>query len=134
LKKTTNSHRKFGSDGNGNPNYGREAINLFSWKKRESMTRSWPLNWRGLFLARNKDAPLSLDFGLGLWRLHTMAVQVERPWEFMAKGLGFRLDLWKLHTYYARLKAPIPIFDWQFIFSPFLWTLNKDWPLNPMAS
>jgi len=27
---------------------------------------------------------------LGLWRLHTMAVQVERPWEFIAKGLAFR--------------------------------------------
>jgi hypothetical protein len=41
---------------------------------------------------------LSLDFGLGLWRLHTLAVQVERPWEFMAKGLDFVLGLWRLHT------------------------------------
>jgi hypothetical protein len=41
---------------------------------------------------------LSLDFGLGLWRLHTLAVQVERPWEFMAKGLDFALGLWRLHT------------------------------------
>jgi hypothetical protein len=39
-----------------------------------------------------------LDFGLGLWRLHTMVVQVERPWEFMAKDLDFRLGLWRLHT------------------------------------
>jgi hypothetical protein len=44
------------------------------------------------------DAPLGLDLGLGLWRLHTMAIQVERPWEFMAKGLNFGLGLWKLHT------------------------------------
>jgi hypothetical protein len=27
-----------------------------------------------------------------------MAVQVERPWEFTAKSLDFGLDLWKLHT------------------------------------
>jgi hypothetical protein len=34
-----------------------------------------------LFCARNKvNAPLGLDFGLGRWRLHTMAVQVERLW------------------------------------------------------
>jgi hypothetical protein len=36
---------------------------------------------------------LPLDFELGLWRLHTMAVQVERPWEFMAKGLAFELGV-----------------------------------------
>jgi hypothetical protein len=24
---------------------------------------------------------VGLDFGLGLWRLHIMVVQVERPWE-----------------------------------------------------
>jgi hypothetical protein len=45
---------------------------------------------------------LPLDFGLELWRLHIMVVQVKsgvkRPWEFMAKGLDFGLDLWKLHT------------------------------------
>jgi hypothetical protein len=27
-----------------------------------------------------------------------LAVQVERPWEFMAKGLDFGLGLWRLHT------------------------------------
>jgi hypothetical protein len=27
-----------------------------------------------------------------------MVVQVERPWEFMAKGLDFGLGLWRLHT------------------------------------
>jgi hypothetical protein len=26
-----------------------------------------------------------------------MAVQVERPWEFMAKGLDFGIGLWRLH-------------------------------------
>jgi hypothetical protein len=41
---------------------------------------------------------LPLDFGIGLWRLDTMDVQVERPWEFMAKGLNFELGLWRLHT------------------------------------
>jgi hypothetical protein len=37
---------------------------------------------------------MDLDFGLGLWMLHTMAIQVERPWDFMAKGLDFGLGLW----------------------------------------
>jgi hypothetical protein len=94
------SPRKFGSDKNGNPNYGWEAVGLFSWKKSIiALTRSWPLNWRGYFEQGIKwDAPLGLDFGLSLWRLHTMAVQVERPWEFMAKGLDFGLGLWRLHT------------------------------------
>jgi hypothetical protein len=41
---------------------------------------------------------LPLDFELGLWRLHTMAVQVERLWDFMAKGLDFGLGLSGLHT------------------------------------
>jgi hypothetical protein len=30
--------------------------------------------------------------------LYLMAVQVERPCEFMGKGLDFVLDLWKLHN------------------------------------
>jgi hypothetical protein len=41
----------------------------------------------------------------------------------MAKGLDFGLGLWRLHTMLAP-KAPIPIFS-LIIFSPFLWTLNK---------
>jgi len=56
---------------------------------------------------------------LGLWRLHTMAVQVKRLWEFIAKGLAFGLGLSRLHTY-SRLKAPILI-----IYCSFLWTLTK---------
>jgi hypothetical protein len=32
------------------------------------------------------------------------------------------------------LETPIPIFYWLCFFSPFLWTLNKVWPLNPTAS
>jgi hypothetical protein len=36
---------------------------------------------------------LPFDIGLGLSRLHIMAIQVERPWEFMTKGLDFRLGL-----------------------------------------
>jgi hypothetical protein len=69
--------------------------------------------------------------GLGLWRLHTMAVQVERLWEFMAKGWtldlafgGFTLCPAEGSTYYILLA----------IFSSFLRTLNKLWPLNPTAS
>jgi hypothetical protein len=100
-------------DGNGNPNYGREAIGFFS-SHNQCLTRSWPLDWRGYFEQGIKwHAPLSLDFGLGLWRLHTLVVQVERLWEFMAKGLDFALALWRLHTY-AQLKAPLTIFYWLF--------------------
>jgi hypothetical protein len=98
LKKATDSRRKFGPDGNGNPNYGREVVGFFSLKI-QSLTRSWLLDWRGYFEQEVKwHAPLGLDFGLGLWRLHKMAVQVERPWEFMAKGLDFRFGLWRLLT------------------------------------
>jgi hypothetical protein len=52
----------------------------------------------GLFWAGNKVGRSFFlwTLELGLWRLHTMAVQAERPWEFMAKGLEFGLDLWKL--------------------------------------
>jgi hypothetical protein len=67
--------------------------------KNHSLTRSWALDWRGYFKQGIKwHSPLGLDFGIGLWRLHTMAVQVERPWEFMAKGLDFGLGLWRIHT------------------------------------
>jgi hypothetical protein len=95
-----------------------------------SLTRSWPLDWRGYFEQGIKwDAPLGLDFGLGLWRLHTMAVQVERLWEFMAKGLdlafgGFTLCPPEGSSYYILLV----------IFNSFLWTLIKVWPLNLTAS
>jgi hypothetical protein len=41
---------------------------------------------------------MGLDFRLGLWRFHTMAIQVEGTWEFMAKGLDFGLGLSRLHT------------------------------------
>jgi hypothetical protein len=51
-------------------------------------------------LGKEKSGMLSrsLDFRFGIWRLNIMAVQVERPWEFMAKGLDFGLGLWRLHT------------------------------------
>jgi hypothetical protein len=78
--------------------YGREAVGFFLLKYQSS-TRSWPLDWRGYFEQGIKwHAPLGLDFGLGLWRLHTIVVQVERLWEFMAKGLDFGFGLWRLHT------------------------------------
>jgi hypothetical protein len=60
----TDSQRKFGSDGNGNPNYGREAIRFFPLKN-QSLTRSWLLDWNGYFKQGIKwEAPLGLDFGL----------------------------------------------------------------------
>jgi hypothetical protein len=121
LKKVTDSQRKFGSDNTGNPNYGQEAIKFFSLKS-QSLTRSWPLDCfeQGI----KWDAPLGLDFGLGFWRLHTMAVQVERPWEFMAKGFG--LWTWALEhqlLYFNSYFQPISLDSQQ-----------KVWPLNPMAS
>jgi hypothetical protein len=65
----------------------------------QSLTKSWSLDSRSYFEQGIKwHAPLSLDFGLGLWKLHTWADQIERPWEFMAKGLDFGLGLWRLHT------------------------------------
>jgi hypothetical protein len=48
MKKAMDSRRKFGLDGNGNPNYGREAVGFFSLNNQSS-TRSWPLDWRGYF-------------------------------------------------------------------------------------
>jgi hypothetical protein len=48
LKKAINSRRKFGPDRNGNPNYGQEVIGFFSIKN-QSLTRFWPLDWRGYF-------------------------------------------------------------------------------------
>jgi hypothetical protein len=45
---------------------------FFSWKN-QSLARSSPLDWRGCFGQGIKwDIPLGLDFGLYLWRLHTM--------------------------------------------------------------
>ena len=38
------------------------------------------------------------DFGLDLWRLRTMAIQVERLCDCMAKGLDFGVGLWRFHT------------------------------------
>ena len=92
-----NSQRKFGSDRDGNPNYGRETVGFF-FIKNQSSTRSRLLGWRYCFRRGIKwDVPLGLDFGLGFWKLHTMAVLAERPWEFMAKGSNFGLGLWSLY-------------------------------------
>jgi hypothetical protein len=78
------------------------------------LTRSWLLDSKGYFEQGIKwDAPLGLDFGLSLRRLHTMTIHVERPWEFMAKGLDF--GLWPLEaSHYAWPKAPLTIFYWLF--------------------
>jgi hypothetical protein len=64
---------------------------------------------------------------LMLGALHTMAVKVH--------GQRFELWTWPLEaSHYARPKAPLTIFHWLSISNPFLWTLNKVWPLNPTAS
>jgi hypothetical protein len=96
----------------------------FMKKKTPKLTRPLSLEWRDCFgLGIKWDAPSSLgiglDFELGLWRLHTMTVQVKRPWEFMTKGLEFGLDLWRLPTVPNR-KAHNHVFYWLCIFNPFL--------------
>jgi hypothetical protein len=84
-----------------------ERLPIFSLQNQK-LRRSWTLYWRGCFGQGIKwDAPSSLsmglNFGLGLWRLQTMAVGVH--------GQRFGLWAWLLEaSHYARLKAPIPIF------------------------
>jgi hypothetical protein len=64
--------------------------------------------------------------------LHNIAVQVERPWEFMAKGLDVNLDLWRLHTVLGRRPQFLHFIGY---FQPIsLDTLNKVWPFNPTTS
>jgi hypothetical protein len=75
--------------------------------KNQLLTRSWLLDWEGYF---KQGIKWDASFGFGLW-----------AWPLEASN-------------YAQLKAPLPIFCWLYIFSPFLWTLNKVWPLNPTAS
>jgi hypothetical protein len=105
---------------------------LIFFIKKSIINKILVLDWRGYFEQGIKwDAPLSLDFGLGLWRLHTMAVQVERMWEFMAKGLDFGLGLWRLHNMPGQRHHLLCFISY---FQPILWTLNKVWPLNPTAS
>jgi hypothetical protein len=75
LTKATNSRRKFGSDMNENANYG-ERLLIFLIKKNQ--------NWQdlrrhigGVILDKglSEMLPLPLDFGLDLWRLHTIPGQ-----------------------------------------------------------
>jgi hypothetical protein len=91
MKKVTDSRRKFGLDGNGNPNYGWEVVGFFSLNN-QSLTRSWPLDWRGYFEQGIKwHALLSLDFGLGLWRLPKL-------WLCKSRGRGSSWPkVWTLH-------------------------------------
>jgi hypothetical protein len=64
--KATNSRRKFGSDGNGTLTMVKKP-SVFSIKN-QSLTRSWPLDWRGYFEQGIKwDALLGLD--IGVWTL-----------------------------------------------------------------
>jgi hypothetical protein len=62
LKKAMDSQRKFRSDGNGNPNYGREVVGFFPHK--ESITKKiLVVGLEGLFWARNK---VGCSFGFEL--------------------------------------------------------------------
>jgi hypothetical protein len=128
-KKVTDSQRKFGLDGNGNPNYGREAVGFVSFKIQLS-TRSWPLDWTSHFVQERKwDAPSGLDVALGLCRLHIMVVQVKRLYEFMAKGLDLGLGFWKLHTLPSRRLHLLYFIG--YVFSAHFFGLpQKVWPLT----
>ena len=72
--KATDSRRKFGSDGNGNPNYGREAVGFFSLKKH--IDKILAVRLEGLFWARNK---VGCSFGFGLWAWPLEASHYARP-------------------------------------------------------
>jgi hypothetical protein len=53
----------------------------------------------GLYWARNKVGCSFFLWTLDLaFEGNTMAIQVKRPWEFITKGLEFGLGLWRLHT------------------------------------
>jgi hypothetical protein len=68
LTEAMNSRGKFGSDRNGNPNYGREVVNFVHKKKKPYKILA--VRW-GVFWARNKmGCSFYFRFGLGLWRLH----------------------------------------------------------------
>jgi hypothetical protein len=98
-------------------------------KKIQSLTRFWPLDWRGYFEQEIKwHAPL----GIGLWGL---AFGGFIQWLSKSRGHGsswpkdldfggFTLCPAEGSTYYILLA----------IFNSFLWTLNKFWPLNSTAS
>jgi hypothetical protein len=73
--KATDSRRKFGSDGNGNPNYGREVVGFFSSKK-SIIDKTLIIRLEGLFQARNK---VECSFGFGLWAWPLEASHYERP-------------------------------------------------------
>ena len=97
--------------------------------KNQSLTRSWPLFW-----ARNKVA-CSLEFGLWAWPLEASHFGRPSREAVGVHGQRFGLWVWLLEaSHYTWLKAPLPTFYWLCISSPFLWTLNKVWPLNPTTS
>jgi hypothetical protein len=87
---------------------------VFISLKNQSLTRSWPLDWRGCFEQGIKwNAPSS--FGLWAWPLE--ASHYGRPsWEAGGvHGQRFGVQAWPLEaSHYASPKAPIPIFHWLF--------------------
>ena len=103
LKKAMDSRRKFGSDGNGETQTMVKGRRFLIIKK-SIIDKILAIGLEGLFWARNK---VGCSFGFGLW-----------AWPLEA-------------SHYARPKAPLTVFYWLYIFSPFLWIVNKVWPLNP---
>ena len=109
-----------------------ERLSSYFQKKNQSLTRSWPLNWRGCFgQGVEWDAPLGLDFGLAfggftIWpsKLRGRGSSWPKIWTLDLAFGGFTLCTAEGSTYYDLLA----------FFSPFIWTPNKVWPLNSTAS
>jgi hypothetical protein len=105
---------------------------LFSLNN-QSLTRSWLLDWRDCFGQTNKHGrssgvcTLGLAFGgFTLWpsKLRGSGSSWPKVWTLGLNFGGLTLCLAEGFNYYILLA----------IFNPFLWTLNKVWPLNPTAS
>jgi hypothetical protein len=108
LKKATDSRRKFGSDRNGNPNYGREAVSFFSLKKL-TIDKILAVRLQGSFWARNKVG-CSFGFGLWAWPLEASLYGCLGREAVGVHGQRFRLWTWPLQaSHYARPKAPFTI-------------------------
>ena len=128
----TNSQKKFGLDMNGNPNYGRE-VGALSHTEKSKNDKILAVRLEGMFWVGNKvDCSffmwtLGLAFGgFTLWPSKSRGHGSSWPkvWTLGLAFEGFTLCPAEGSTYYILLA----------IFSSFLSTLNKVWPLNPTAS
>jgi hypothetical protein len=112
-----------------------ERLLVLSFVKKNSIIdKILAVRLEGLFWAKNKMGfPLGSDFGLGLWRLHTMAVQVERPWDSW-QTFGLWIRPWRLHIVPGRRLRSLYFTGW--LFSAHFFGLSTKlghsvpWPLD----